>query len=121
MEAYRDIRRLARAMSAVVAGGVLAAGIAVGAATLATGPAQADDTDAPHQWCPGNPKSYPYSPGDSIAWDWSVCHTWYPTKYGMGNVNTLWGSPMSIWDGPDPPVEAITPSRCPLPPFPPSC
>ena len=105
-----------RIAAALLLGGFLLSGFGI---TMGT--AFADDTFPPHQWCPGDPKNYPYSPGDSVGWDWSVCHTWYPTKYGMGNVNSVSGSPMSIWEGNDPPLDAITRTRCPLPPFPPSC
>ncbi len=100
---------LARATKQVIAGAVLAACTAVSGCGMATAHA---DTFAPHQWCPGNPKQPPYITNQFIDWDWSICHTWYPTNYGMGNV-TSQGSPISIWDGDNPPIEAITRRECP--------
>lgn len=70
------------------------------------------DTMEPHRWCPGNPKNMPYVVNGLIDWDWNICHTWYPTNYGMGNV-TMQGRPTSIWDGDNPPIEAITRRECP--------
>ncbi|MFV8320761.1 hypothetical protein [Mycobacterium sp. 23] len=93
---------------------VLTATVLAGSAALAgwgAGVAHAE-TFTPHQWCPGNPKQPPYVVNQFIDWDWSVCHTWYPTNYGMGNV-TSQGSPISIWDGDNPPIEAITRKECP--------
>ena len=88
------------ALAALVSGGVGVAGLG-----SATGIAHAD---GPHTWCPGNPKNMPYVVNGSIDWDWTICHTWYPTNYGMGNV-TANGRPISIWDGANPPPAAITP------------
>lgn len=65
----------------------------------------------PRQWCPGNPKQPPYIVNPFIDWDCSVCHTSYPANYGMGNV-TSQGMPITIWDGDDPPIEAITIRQC---------
>ncbi|MGD1171662.1 hypothetical protein ACKUVQ_06410 [Mycobacterium seoulense] len=93
---------------------LIAAALLAGSAALAgwgVGIAHAD-TMAPHRWCPGNPKQMPYVVNQYIDWDWSVCHTWYPTQYGMGNV-TMQGRPTSIWDGDNPPIEAITIRHCP--------
>ncbi len=91
---------------------VLAAALLAGCSALtAAGFAHADTTE-PHQWCPGNPKQMPYIVNPYIDWDWSVCHTWYPTNYAMGNV-TSQGRPISIWDGDNPPIEAITRRQCP--------
>jgi hypothetical protein len=70
------------------------------------------DTMESHRWCPGDPKQWPYIVNPFIDWDWNVCHTWYPTTYGMGNV-TMQGRPTSIWDGDNPPIEAITRQQCP--------
>ncbi|OBG63070.1 hypothetical protein [Mycobacterium sp. E3339] len=95
-------KRLAAA--AVLAGGTALTGWGMGVAHA--------DTMEPHRWCPGDPKQMPYIVNQYIDWDWSVCHTWYPTNYGMGNV-TSQGRPTSIWDGDNPPIEAITRRTCP--------
>jgi hypothetical protein len=89
---------------------------ALGAAILACGGLGASaadaDTSEPHRWCPGNPRNMPYIVNGEVDWDWAVCHTWYPTNYGMGNV-TMQGRPTAIWDGDNPPPEAITRRGCP--------
>src|ERR1700753_1575774 len=86
-----------------------AAVVACAASGEATAPA---DQREPLRGCPGNPKTMPYIVNPLIDWDWSVCHTWYPTNYGMGNV-TSQGLPTSIWDGDNPPIEPITRHGCP--------
>jgi hypothetical protein len=95
-----------RALIAVLGVAVLGSG-----GFLSSGTARAD-TMEPHRWCPGNPKNMPYVVNSLIDWDWNVCHTWYPTNYGMGNV-TSQGRPTAIWDGDNPPIEAITRHQCP--------
>ncbi len=95
-----------------IAGAVVAA-FAIGAVGSATATATAHaDTMTPGRWCAGDPKQMPYAPTSSIDWDWSVCHTWYPTNYGMGNV-TIQGRPTSLWDGDNPPPEAVERRHCP--------
>jgi hypothetical protein len=38
----------------------------------------------------------------------NVCHTWWYTNWGMGNVSE------GIWDGDNPPPpEALAPRQCP--------
>ena len=75
--------------------------------------ARADDTFAPHHWCPGQRHDPPTGPGD-VVWDWNVCHTFYFTNYGMGNVVTSYsGENAPVWDGDNPPIEAITRRHCP--------
>jgi hypothetical protein len=96
-------------MKRTVIAGAAAAAFLAGAVGPGAGTAHAD---GPHRWCPGNPKNMPYVVNDSIDWDWSVCHTWYATNYGWGNV-TMNGRPTSIWDGDNPPPEAIAPRVCP--------
>ena len=64
---------------------LLSGGLAVAGLGLAPGTAHAD---GPHDWCPGNPKNMPYVPNSMIDWVWNVCHTWYATNYGMGNVTS---------------------------------
>ena len=94
----------------MVVGALLSAGLTVAGVGLAAGTAQAA---GPHHWCPGDPKYEPYAPNPFVVWDWNVCHTWYGTNYGMGNVNDVWGKPASVWDGDNPPPEATTPRQCP--------
>lgn len=92
---------------------VLAASLLAGSAVftgLGLGVAHAD-TSQPHHWCPGDPKHMPYAPA-TLDWDWNICHTWYVTNPGMGNV-TSQGRPDGIWDGDNPPIEAITMRQCP--------
>jgi hypothetical protein len=89
--------------------GALMSCLGVAAFGLGAGTAHAD---GPYRWCPGDPKNMPYVVNQYIDWDWSVCHTWYPANYGYGNV-TMQGRPTSIWDGDNPPPEAITPRQCP--------
>lgn len=88
---------------------LLAAGLGMAGLGLAAGTAQAD---GPHRWCPGDPKNMPYVVNGLLDWDWSVCHTWYSANYGQGNV-TMQGRPTSIWDGDNPPPDAVTPRECP--------
>jgi hypothetical protein len=57
----------------------------VASAGFGAGAAHAD-TMEPHRWCPGNPKHMPYVVNQDIDWDWNICHTWYPTVYGKGNL-----------------------------------
>jgi hypothetical protein len=96
-------------MKRTVIAGAAAAAFLAGAVGLGAGTAHAD---GPHRWCPEDPKNMPYVVNDSIDWDWSVCHTWYATNYGWGNV-TMNGRPTSIWDGDNPPPDAIAPRVCP--------
>ena len=97
-------------MKRIIVGALLSGGVAVAGRGLGAGIAQADTA---HHWCPGNPKSMPYAPNNFVDWDWTVCHTWYGTNYGQGNVSYVWGSPASVWDGDNPPLDAITPRQCP--------
>jgi hypothetical protein len=100
-----DSDSMKRALITVFGAAVVAsAGFGAGAALA--------DTTPPHRWCPGDPKQMPYIVNDTIDWDWNVCHTWYATNYGMGNV-TSQGRPTAIWDGDNPPPEAITRRECP--------
>ncbi len=96
----------------IAAGALLSGGLAFTGLEPAMATAHAD-TFPPHHWCPGQSKNLPNGPGEFVNWDWTVCHTWYGTQYGMGNVNYVWGAPASVWDGDNPPVEAITPRQCP--------
>ena len=73
---------LAHATKTIIAGALMAGSAALSG--WGVGMAHAD-TMEPHQWCPGNPKQMPYVVNQYIDWDWSVCHTWYPT-------NTAWAT-----------------------------
>jgi len=42
-------------------------------------------------------------PATHVVWDNSVCHTYWQTPYGRGNVRMSDGPVSEIWDGPDPP------------------
>ena len=71
-----------------------------------------EGTVAP-EWCPGQRKDPPTGP-DEVVWDWNVCHTFYFTNYGMGNVVTSYdGTNAPVWDGDNPPPDAITRRQCP--------
>ena len=91
---------------ALLAGGVVVAGLG-----LAAGTAQADDYFAPHQWCPGQSMvANQGGPGVNVIWDMNVCHTWQHVGYGQGNVAFKYGAPSYIWEGDNPP--ALPPSPC---------
>ena len=96
------------AAAALLLGGLVATGPEFSVAT-----AHADDSFGPHHWCPGQRRDPPTGPG-SVVWDWNVCHTFYFTNYGMGNVVTSYdGNIAPVWDGDNPPPEAITRRQCP--------
>jgi hypothetical protein len=94
--------------------------IAVASLGLAAGSAQADpQSRGPFQWCPGQPLPGQHSvafhdptrnitipPTDiTVVWDNSVCHTYWVTPSGRGNVPMSDGGNVdrNFWDGPDPP------------------
>ena len=89
----------------MIAGALLSGGVAVAGLGLATGTAQADDWYGPHQWCPGQTMNGPTGPGPNVVWNMGVCHTWYHTAYGQGNVADKYGSQPgpNVWDGDNPP------------------
>jgi hypothetical protein len=115
-------------MTRIVAGTLLAGGVAVAGVGLSAGTAHA--WGGPYTWCPGQSMDEPTGPdryGNHYSWDMNVCHTWYRVDYGYGNVpriiengtSTLRGS--SAWDGDNPPPP--NPSGvncglfwCPVPP-----
>lgn len=104
---------------ALLAIGLAAAGLGVGAGDALALPSQ------PHQWCPGMPMHNPPGPGNSYVWDMNVCHTWQYVKPGMGNLASKTGVPpldpitsaytkweitaegSGVWEGPDMPPEAV--------------
>ncbi len=102
-------RPLARfVFSGLVAGGLAAAALGLGAGTAAAG--------GPYTWCPGQSMysgidvaSHTGAPGTDLPWDMSVCHEWWYVNWGSGNISP------GIWDGdnPPPPPEALEPRPCP--------
>jgi hypothetical protein len=108
-------------LTRIMAGAVLSGGVALAGVALAAGAAQAHpggfgplSDGGPWLWCPGDSMSEGLhtdtgrgAPGVTVDWDMTRCHTWYGTNYGMGNINPY------IWDGDNPPPEAITPRQCP--------
>ena len=106
-----------RAMKRAIAGSattlVVAGGLGLACLGLGAGTAQA--VGGPYHWCPGQPLWNPYYPaGRDLAWDMTVCHTWYYVYYHQGNVPYRDGTPSDVWDGDNPP--APPPINCgPLP------
>ena len=96
-------------LKGITAGALLSGGLGLAALGLGAGTAHAD---GPHHWCPGDPKNMPYVVNGDLDWDWNVCHTWYATNYGQGNISIA-GRPTAIWDGDNPPPDAITRRVCP--------
>ena len=98
----------------ITTGALVSGAVAMAICGLATGTAQADpQSQGPFQWCPGQPlpgtraTSVPgvnvKIPATHVVWDNSVCHTYWQTPYGRGNVPMSDGPVSEIWDGPDPP------------------
>jgi hypothetical protein len=98
----------------VAIGALMSGAVAVAGLGLAAGTAQADpQSHGPFQWCPGQP--LPGSPATPVpglnvtipathvVWDNSVCHTYWRTPAGRGNVPTSDDPKSNFWDGPDPP------------------
>jgi hypothetical protein len=98
----------------ITTGALVSGAVAMVISGLATGTAQADpQSQGPFQWCPGQPlpgtraASVPgvnvKIPATHVVWDNSVCHTYWQTPYGRGNVPMSDGPVTEIWDGPNPP------------------
>jgi len=104
----------------IFAGALLSCGVAIAGVGLAPGTAQADpQSQGPIQWCPGQPlPGQHYGPitipsrninipahDITVIWDNSVCHTYWVTPSGRGNVPMSDGgtTDKDIWDGPNPP------------------
>ncbi|MGB7163022.1 MAG: hypothetical protein WBD70_07655 [Mycobacterium sp.] len=98
----------------ITTGALVSGAVAVASLGLATGTAQADpQSPGPFQWCPGQPLPGSHAasvpgvnvkiPATHVIWDNSVCHTYWQTPYGRGNVPMSDGPVSEIWDGPDPP------------------
>lgn len=98
----------------ITTGALVSGAVAVASLGLATGTAQADpQSPGPFQWCPGQPLPGSHAasvpgvnvkiPATHVIWDNSVCHTYWQTPYGRGNVPMSDAPVSEIWDGPDPP------------------
>jgi hypothetical protein len=97
--------KISRTFKRVIAGVLLTGGIAVGGVPHA-GIAQAHK---PHNWCPGDPMTYPVGPGPAYSWDMNICHTWFWVRNGKGNVPFKGQLPSSLWDGEVPPPDSDPP------------
>jgi hypothetical protein len=122
---------ITRTRTRIVAGGLMALGIAIGGSGLAPAEVQAlpghpvplrgawpgcpeNNPSGPCHWCPGDP---PVQTGNlrvnPVIWDNNVCHTYWYVYHGQGNVA------QNIFEGevppppPPPPPPGFTP---PLPP-----
>ncbi|MGB9223443.1 hypothetical protein [Mycobacterium sp.] len=51
----------------------------------------------------------PPRPTPNYNWDWNICHTYYWTKSGQGNVPYLGHLPSNLWDGNNPPANSVPP------------
>src|ERR1035441_5443726 len=76
------------------------AALGFGAGTALADP---DPNYGPHQWCPGQPMTWPNYPATTLNWDSNICHTWYNVGYGLGNVPVAGGRPSPLWAGGKPP------------------
>ena len=105
---------IAHNLKKIATGALVSGAVAVAILGLATGTAQADpQSQGPFQWCPGQPLPGTHAasvpgvnvkiPATHVVWDNSVCHTYWQTPYGRGNVPMSDGPVTEIWDGPDPP------------------
>jgi hypothetical protein len=100
-----------RKFERIVAGTVLAGGVAMAGSSVVAVTAHAQHGPPPlnhwpscteehpqGNWCPGQPLP---PTGNHITnqlrWDNNVCHTYYYVNFGTGNVAS------NIWDGPNPP------------------
>ena len=122
---------ITRTRTRIVAGGLMALGIAIAGSALAPAGVQAlpgnpaplrgawpgcpeNNPSGPCHWCPGDP---PVQTGNlrvnPVIWDNNVCHTYWYVYHGQGNVA------QNIFEGevppppPPPPPPGFTP---PLPP-----
>jgi hypothetical protein len=110
------MNRISRLLITVAAsGGLTLAGIG-----LSADAAQADPSVNVLTWCPGQAP-----PDRGIRWDMSVCHNYFITKMGTGNVPMVdyWGKPTDSWFSADiaPPVLTPPPPPPPPPPGQPFC
>ena len=86
-------------LTRIIAGALLSSAVTVAGLAIAPGTAQADpQSQGPLQWCPGQ-----RLPQQSLGWNMSVCHTYWQTPFGRGNVPLTNGGNSEIWEGPNPP------------------
>jgi hypothetical protein len=90
----------------IIAGALLTGGVALAGLGLGSGTAQAHN---PHNWCPGDPMTYPVGPGPAYSWDMNICHTWFWVRNGKGNVPYNGRLPSMLWDGDVPPPDSEPP------------
>lgn len=76
-------------------GGLVLAGLGLGAGTANADPGYIDPI-GPYHWCPGGP------PLD-VNWDQSICHTYWHVATGAGDVGGPGDLHNNIWEGPNPP------------------
>lgn len=99
----------------IVAGTLLAGGIAVAGLGLGSGVASAQGPG--YTWCPGQSL-----PSHGLGWDMNTCHTFYTVPSGTGNVPMVDvnGNPLDsyMWADSPPPPAGPPP---PLPPRPAHC
>ena len=98
MKTTPKAKRMVAAALLSSVGAVAALGFEAGTAL-----ADPDPNYGPHQWCPGQPMTWPNYPATTFSWDANICHTWYNVGYGLGNVPVAGGGPSTIWDGDNPP------------------
>lgn len=109
------MNRLSRLATTVVASGAMAAaGLGLGVAA-----AQGPNTATVYTWCPGEGLPFP-----EIKWDMNVCHRWFHTAFGTGNVPMIYanGTPADSFISADiAPPELTRPAPAPLAPGTPLC
>ena len=110
------MNRISRLVTTVAASG----GLALAGLGLSADAAQADPSVNVLTWCPGQAP-----PDRGIRWDMNVCHNYFITKLGTGNVPMVdyWGKPTDSWFSADiaPPVLTPPPPPPPPPPGQPFC
>jgi hypothetical protein len=82
-------------MSRLAAGVAVSSGLALTSLGLGTDSARAGPAAAPvTSWCPGQAL-----PDGGIRWDMAVCHNYFITKAGTGNVPMIdrSGNPIDSW------------------------
>jgi hypothetical protein len=106
------------ATTAVLSGALAVAGLGSGLG-LGVAVAQGPNTATVYTWCPGEGLPFP-----EIRWDMNVCHRWFMTPFGTGNVSMVYpdGTPADSFISADiaPPELTRTPPA-PLPPGTPFC
>jgi hypothetical protein len=111
------MNRHSRLATTVVASAAMAAaGLGLG---VAAAQAQGPNTATVYTWCPG--EGLPFQ---EIKWDMNVCHKWFHTAFGTGNVPMVYpnGTPADSFISADiVPPELTRPATPPLAPGTPFC